>query len=425
MPLRDFGDTSFMGTVRFSPPNWLLWGIGASLAWGVNATSQLLRVDGSIFDAAGAPLTTSKDIQMKAYDAPTGGSLLWTSSVYNTTVASGRFSLALDASSGSPNLAERLAERSASQAIYLQISIDSGTANGVMDAESIVLPRIRSKGTAFALAAVRADALAGVTATTAQFNFLAGVTNSVQNQLNAKLPLAGGTMTGALALSGAPTGSLDAATKAYVDAASGGSEFQNVRSYLTGVTTTWTAPAGVTRIKVEVCGGGGSGGGSSSSCSFGGGGGGSGAMAWGYYTVTPGNNYTVIVGAGGTAPAANASGVVGVAGGSSSFDGAIIAGGGGGGAIQLTSGTGGTPSGSANFYGQPGNQGQVVFTNGYWGFPGGTSPCGGIGGIPGVMYPAAIAGGPGSAPGGGGGGAGCYGQGAGGNGGTGRVIIWY
>ena len=39
-------------------------------------------------------------------------------------------------------------------------------------------------------------------------------------ELDKKLALAGGTMTGALTLSGAPTASLHAATKAYVDSVS-------------------------------------------------------------------------------------------------------------------------------------------------------------------------------------------------------------
>ena len=46
-------------------------------------------------------------------------------------------------------------------------------------------------------------------------------------ELDKKLALAGGTMTGALTLSGAPTSSLHAATKAYVDTASDTSSLQS------------------------------------------------------------------------------------------------------------------------------------------------------------------------------------------------------
>lgn len=58
----------------------------------------------------------------------------------------------------------------------------------------------------------------GITVTAAEINYLSGVTSAVQTQLTARLPLAGGTMTGALTLSGAPTVGLHAATKTYTDA---------------------------------------------------------------------------------------------------------------------------------------------------------------------------------------------------------------
>ena len=59
--------------------------------------------------------------------------------------------------------------------------------------------------------------LDAIIATSVEVNYLSGVTDSVQAQFNAKLELAGGTMTGALTLSGAPLSNLQAATKQYVD----------------------------------------------------------------------------------------------------------------------------------------------------------------------------------------------------------------
>ena len=56
-----------------------------------------------------------------------------------------------------------------------------------------------------------------LTVTSAEVNYLSGVTSSVQTQLNSKVSKAGDAMTGALTLSGPPTAPLHAATKGYVD----------------------------------------------------------------------------------------------------------------------------------------------------------------------------------------------------------------
>lgn len=64
-----------------------------------------------------------------------------------------------------------------------------------------------------------------VTATATELNYVDGVTSAIQTQLDNKLALAGGTMTGLLTLSGAPTSALHAATKAYVDNTTAGLNF--------------------------------------------------------------------------------------------------------------------------------------------------------------------------------------------------------
>jgi len=58
-----------------------------------------------------------------------------------------------------------------------------------------------------------------------EIGYLDGVTSSLQTQLDDKLSKSGGTMTGALTLSGAPTSDLHAATKLYVDGVSAGINF--------------------------------------------------------------------------------------------------------------------------------------------------------------------------------------------------------
>jgi len=97
---------------------------------------------------------------------------------------------------------------------------------------------------------------------------------------------------------------------------------------------TWTAPAGVTQVKLVVVGGGGGGGGyNSTGGTNDGGNGGSAGVAVGNVTVVPGTAYTVTVGAGGAGGVTNANGT---AGSTSSFGALMSATGGGAG---LTNGT--------------------------------------------------------------------------------------
>lgn len=63
--------------------------------------------------------------------------------------------------------------------------------------------------------------------TSTELGYVSGVTSSIQTQLNAKLSLSGGTMTGSLLLAGNPTLSSEAATKAYVDASAQGVNVKN------------------------------------------------------------------------------------------------------------------------------------------------------------------------------------------------------
>jgi hypothetical protein len=108
--------------------------------------------------------------------------------------------------------------------------------------------------------------------------------------------------------------------------------------------TTWTAPTGVTQVKVLVVAAGGGNFYINGCCySIGWGGG----VAFGFVTVTPGTGYTVTVGTGGTAVASGTSN----AGGSSSF-GALISATGGSGVNLAGAGSNGTGSGGTlrNWY---------------------------------------------------------------------------
>jgi len=87
--------------------------------------------------------------------------------------------------------------------------------------------------------------LDGATLTTTELNYVDGVTSAIQTQLDAKLALAGGTMTGAIAMGtnkitglGTPTDAADAATKAYVDSAAQGIDWKaSVRAATTAAVT--------------------------------------------------------------------------------------------------------------------------------------------------------------------------------------------
>lgn len=214
------------------------------------------------------------------------------------------------------------------------------------------------------------------------------------------------------------------------------------------VSTTWTAPAGVTSVDVEVWGGGGAGGGQNSTSDGGGGGGGGAYSKVIGVAVTPGNTYTVTVGAGG----AGVSGGTGGSGGDSYFINVttVLAKGGTGGARSTgtppAGGAGGAAAagvGTTTFSGGDGGRGRNNNTGqgGPGGSSAGTAAIGTSGPDPWSTVTAAAApagggiggnggnsGNNGSAPasgnGGGGGGSG-DGTKTGGNGAGGKVILTY
>jgi hypothetical protein len=133
----------------------------------------------------------------------------------------------------------------------------------------------------------------------------------------------------------------------------------------TTATTTFTAPSGVTSIKLAVVAGGGGGG-----YKNGGGGGAGGLLTNDSYTVTPGSTYTIQVGRGGDpydwphVPSYN--------GATSYFDSVISIGGGSGGDENLAGIAGGSGGGGAgNFGGGGGTPGQGYDGGGGGNFGGG------------------------------------------------------
>lgn len=135
----------------------------ALVSGAATASPLVVKIAGTIMSSAGAPQTAAKDLQVKLYAASTGGSALWTSSVYNTTLdASGQFSVALDASTGSPSLVQALTDLAPTDEAWFQFVVDSAAANGVMTTPLNVVPRIRSGGASYVLAARNTDGLQGV-----------------------------------------------------------------------------------------------------------------------------------------------------------------------------------------------------------------------------------------------------------------------
>ncbi len=103
----------------------------------------------------------------------------------------------------------------------IQIDIDSTvvTLDGTqtLTNKTLTSPNI-NEAVALTATATELNILDGATLSTAELNYVDGVTSGIQSQLDAKLDKSGGTMTGDLTLAGAPTQSLHAATKGYVDA---------------------------------------------------------------------------------------------------------------------------------------------------------------------------------------------------------------
>ena len=91
-------------------------------------------------------------------------------------------------------------------------TIDVADINGVTASVTEI-----NKLTGLTASTAELNILDGLTATTSELNNVTGVNSDVQTQLDAKVDLAGDTMTGFLTLHADPTSALHAATKEYVD----------------------------------------------------------------------------------------------------------------------------------------------------------------------------------------------------------------
>ena len=115
---------------------------------------------------------------------------------------------------------------------YLTTSSTSTLTN-----KTLTSPKI-NEDVALTATATELNILDGAMLSTTELNYVDGVTSAIQTQLDDKLSKTGGTMTGALTLSGAPTSDLHAATKLYVDNISAGLNFHPAVHFATSTNIT-------------------------------------------------------------------------------------------------------------------------------------------------------------------------------------------
>ena len=124
----------------------------------------------------------------------------------------------------------------------VEVTTNSGTQT--LTNKTLTSPNI-NEAVALSASSTELNILDGATLSTTELNYVDGVTSAIQTQLDAKLALAGGTMTGAIAMGtnkitglGTPTDGTDAATKNYVDSAAQGIDWKaSVRAATTANVT--------------------------------------------------------------------------------------------------------------------------------------------------------------------------------------------
>ena len=124
------------------------------------------------------------------------------------------------------------------------IEVTTNSATQTLTNKTLTSPKINEDVVMLA-SSTELNILDGATLSTTELNYVDGVTSAIQTQLDAKLALAGGTMTGAIAMGtnkitglGTPTDGTDAATKNYVDSAAQGIDWKaSVRAATTANVT--------------------------------------------------------------------------------------------------------------------------------------------------------------------------------------------
>lgn len=213
--------------------------------WGANVTAWASAVTGGMFQKAGGSFTLTaeadfgatfglKSAYFKSRGASpaatgvlrlaNGESLSWRNSVDSADLA-----LSVNGSDqllfGGTALQSFL---SVSDTATVDLTLASNVLSAAVQAASLSNSHVAvdaaiaySKLAALSVSRAAQTSAAGVleasAVTSVELGYVAGATSSIQTQLNARLQLSGGTMTGDLVLAAAPTSALHAATKQYVD----------------------------------------------------------------------------------------------------------------------------------------------------------------------------------------------------------------
>jgi hypothetical protein len=124
------------------------------------------------------------------------------------------------------------------------VEVTTNSATQTLTNKTLTSPKI-NEDVVMSASSTELNILDGATLSTTELNYVDGVTSAIQTQLDAKLALAGGTMSGAIAMGtnkitglGTPTDGTDAATKNYVDSAAQGIDWKaSVRAATTANVT--------------------------------------------------------------------------------------------------------------------------------------------------------------------------------------------